>query len=120
MKMFILGAISFYIITSLIGFVLDQLDILDSFEFGDFYTQLIPSLVAIPFVYIKNIYEHWNYYILMIRLGYLGKKYKELRNLDTPTLRDIQNTNCGYSIRSYIDKILEERNQITYKQYKER
>lgn len=116
MKMFILGAVSFYIITSLIGFILDQLDILDYLTFGEFYTQLIPTIVVIPFAYIKNIYDHWDYYKLMIKLGYLHKKYEELRNLDTPTLRDIQNTKCGFAVRSYIDTILKERNQITYEQ----
>lgn len=118
MKMFILGAVSFYIITSLIGFILDQLDILDYLTFGEFYTQLIPTLVVIPFAYIKNIYDHWNYYKLMIKLGYLHKKYEELRNLDTPTLRDIQNTKCGCAVRSYIDTILKERNQLTYDELK--
>lgn len=116
MKMFILGAVSFYIITSLIGFILDRLDILDNWDFGEFYTQLIPTLVIIPFAFIKRIYDHWDYYKLMIKLGYFHKKYEELRNLDTPTLRDIQNTKCGYAIRSYIDTILKERNQITYEE----
>ena len=118
MKMFILGAVSFYIITSLIGFILDRLDILDNWDFGEFYTQLIPSIVVIPFTYIKSIYDHWDYYKLMIRLGYFFKKYEELRKLDTPTLRDIQNTKCGYAVRSYIDTILKERNQITYDELK--
>ena len=118
MKMFILGAVSFYIITSLVGFILDQLDILDKWDFGEFYIQLIPSLIIIPFTYIKSIYDHWDYYKLMIRLGFFFKKYEELRKLDTPTLRDIQNTKCGYAVRSYIDTILQERNQITYDELK--
>ena len=42
----------------------------------------------------------------MIKLGYFHKKYEELKNLDTPTLRDIQNTKCGCAVRSYIDTIL--------------
>lgn len=120
MKMFILGVVSFYIVSSLIGFVLNQLEILDNWSFGEFYTELIPLIVIIPFTCIKNIHNHWDYYKLMIKLGYLHKKYEELRNLDTPTLRDIQNTKCGFAVRSYIDTILKERNQTTYTQYKER
>jgi hypothetical protein len=116
MKMFILGAVCFYVVTSLIGFILDRLEILENWDFGEFYTQLIPSIVMIPFAYIKKIYDHWDFYKLIIKLGYFYKKPKELRNLDTPTLRDIQNTNCGYGIRSYIDTILKERNQITYEE----
>lgn len=114
MKMFILGAVSFYIITSLIGFILDQLDILDDWDFGELYTQLIPTIIIFPFACIKRIYDHWDYFKLMIKLGYFHKKYEELRNLDTPTLRDIQNTKCGCAVRSYIDTILKERNQLTY------
>ena len=114
--MFILGAVCFYVVTSLIGFILDQLKILDNWNFGEFYTELIPLIIATPFVYIKTIYDHWDYYKLMIKLGYFHKKYEELRNLDTPTLRDIQNTKCGFTVRSYIDTILKERNQLTYKQ----
>jgi len=114
MKMFILGAVSFYVITSLIGFILDQLDILDNWDFGEIYT----SLLLLPFVCIynifKNLHDHWDYYKLMIKLGYFHKKYEEFRNLDTPTLRDIQNTKCGYAVRSYIDTILKERRQLTY------
>jgi hypothetical protein len=116
MKMFILGAVCFYVVTSLIGFILDRLEILENWDFGEFYTQLIPSIVMIPFAYIKHIYDHWDYYILMIKLGYLHKKFEELRKLDTPTLRDIQNTKCGYPVRSFIDKILKERNQLTYEE----
>jgi hypothetical protein len=118
MKMFILGAVCFYVVTSLIGFILDQLDILDNWDFGEFYTELIPLIITTPFVYIKTIYDHWDYYYIIIKNGMFFKKYDEFRNLDTPTLRDIQNTKCGYAVRSYIDKILKERNQITYDELK--
>lgn len=114
MKMFILGAVSFYVVTSLIGFILDQLEILDNWSFGEIYTQLIPSIVIIPFTYVKCIYDHWDYYKLMIKLGYFHKKYEEMRKLDTSTLRDIQNTKCGYAVRSFIDGILKERKELTY------
>lgn len=114
MKMFILGAVSFYVITSLIGFILDQLDILNNWDFGEFYTELIPLIIVTPFAYIKRVYDHWDYYKLMIKYGMFFKKYEELRKLDTPALRDIQNTKCGYAVRSFIDTILKERNQLTY------
>lgn len=118
MKMFILGAICFYVVTSLGGFILDRLKILDNWDFGEYYT----SLLLLPFAYIysifKNLHDHWDYYKLMIKLGYFHKKYEEMRKLDTPTLRDIQNTKCGYAVRSYIDTILKERNQLTYDEVK--
>jgi hypothetical protein len=114
MKMFILGAVCFYVITSLIGFILDQLNILDYCDFGQFYVELIPTIVVTPFVYIKTIYDHWDYYYIIIKNGMFFKKYEEFRKLDTPTLRDIQNTKCGFAVRSFIDTILKERNQLTY------
>lgn len=114
MEMFILGAVCFYVVTSLIGFILDRLKILDNWDFGEFYTGLIPLIIATPFVCIKTIYDHWDYYCIIIKNGMFFKKYEEFKKLDTPTLRDIQNTKCGFAVRSFIDKILKERNQLTY------
>lgn len=109
MKMFILGAVCFYVITSLVGFILDQLKILDNWDFGEFYTNLIPLIVVTPFAYVKKIYNHWDYYKIIIKNGMLFKKYEELRKLDTPTLKKIQKTKCGSAVRSFINAILEER-----------
>jgi len=109
MKMFILGAVSFYVVTSLIGFILDQLDILDNLDFGELYTGLIPLIIVAPFAYVKNIYNHWDYYKIIIKNGLFFKKYEEMRKLDTPTLKEIQKTKCGFAVKSFIDTILKER-----------
>jgi hypothetical protein len=109
MKMFILGAVSFYVVTSLIGFILDRLDILDNWDFGELYTGLIPLIVVTPFAYVKSIYDHWDFYRIIIKNGLFFKKYEEMRKLDTSTLKDIQKTSCGFAIRSFIDTILKER-----------
>ena len=118
MKMFILGAVCFYVVTSLIGFALDELNILDNWDFGQIYTQLIPLIVSTPFAYVKNLYVHRDYYKIMIKNGLFFKKYEYLKNIDTKILREIQDTNCGFPVRSYIDTILKDRGEPSHFEYK--
>lgn len=118
MKMFILGAICFYVVTSLIGFALDELRILDNWDFGQIYTQLIPLIIIAPFTYIHTIYKHKDYYKLIFKYGMFFKKYENFKKLTTEQLRNIQKTSCGFAVRSFIDKIMEERNEKTYSEYR--
>lgn len=120
MKMFILGAVCFYVVTSLIGFVLNELEIIDNWTFGEFYTELIPSIVIIPFTYIYNIYKHRDYYKLMFKYGMFFKKYENLRTLTTEQLRTIQKTSCGFAVRIFIDEIMKERGEKSYSEYTKR
>ena len=117
MKMFILGAVCFYLVTSLIAFTLDYFEILDSWDFGQYYA----SLPLLPFAYVysifKGFHDHWDYYKLMIKYGMLFKKYEHLRELTTEQLRKIQKTNCGWAVRRFIDKIMEERGEKSYNEY---
>lgn len=120
MKMFILGAVCFYVVTSLIGFILNELEIISNWDFGEFYTELIPLIVITPFAYIKRIYDHWDYYKLIIKYGMFFKKYECFRELTTEQLRNIQKTKCGFAVRSFIDRIMKERNEKTYSEYTKR
>ena len=117
MKMFILGAVCFYLVTSLIGFILDHFEILDSWDFGEYYVNGPILPFACIYGIFKRFHDHWDYYKLIIKYGMFFKKYECLRELDTKKLRAIQKTKCGWAVRHFIDEIMEERGEKTYNEY---
>lgn len=117
MKMFILGAICFYLTTSLSALILDHFKILDSWDFGEYYANLPILPFACIYGIFKNFHDHWDYYKLTFKYGIFFKKYEYLRKLTTEQLRKIQKTNCGWAVRHFIDEIMEERSEKSYSEY---
>lgn len=117
MKMFILGAVCFYLVTSLSALILYHFNILDLWDFGEYYA----NLPILPFACIYGIFlrlhDHWDYYKLIFKYGMFFKKYERLRELTTEQLRKIQKTNCGWSVRYFIDEIMKERGEKSFSEY---
>ena len=120
MKMFILGAICFYLVTSLIDFILDHFEILDSWDFGEYYVNGLILPFACIYGIFKRFHDHWDYYKLIIKYGMFFKKYECFRELTTEQLRTIQKSSCGFAVRIFIDEIMKERGEKSYSEYTKR
>lgn len=109
MKMFLLGALSMYLLSCVVAVILDEIRIVDLWDFAEWYFQLPILPFALVFEVIKKLFGSW--WLLKYGLNPFGKM-SQLDGLSTEKLKEIYGKCAdGSNGKTYIGRILKKRGE---------
>ena len=110
MRMFLLGALSMYIVSCIVAIILDETRTVDIWDFGEVYFQIPLAIVVFPIAFVQRIIKYRHDAVLLWKLGCKPfGKYEQFDNLDNETLEKIRNGVHNTAIRRYCRDILYQR-----------
>lgn len=107
MSLFLLGALSMYIVSCIVAIILNETRIVDIWDFGEIYFQIPLAIVVFPIAGIQRLIKAMHDYRVLKKLGCKPfGKYEQFYNLDNETLEKIRNGVHSTAIRRYCRDIL--------------
>lgn len=114
MRMFLLGALCMYLVSSVIAVILDETGIVDYWSFGEVYFQVWLLPIVIPIALVQNVFKYARrykasllWYLIRHGVNPIGKT-KQLDKLSKKELLYIQkNTPSNSAIHFYATKLLD-------------
>lgn len=107
MKMFLLGALSMYLLSCVVAVILDETRIVDLWDFAEWYFQLPILPFALVFEFIKKLCGSW--WLIMYGINPFGKM-SQLDGLSTEKLKEIyRKCKDNSNGKTYIGRILKKR-----------
>lgn len=110
MRLFLLGALSMYIVSCIVAIILNETSTVDIWDFGEIYFQIPLAIVVFPIAGIQRLIKAMHDYRVLKKLGCnpFGK-YEQFETLDNETLEKIRNGVHSTAIRRYCRDILYQR-----------
>lgn len=109
MRMFLLGALSMYLVSCVVVVILDETRIVDLWDFSEWYFQLPILPFVLVFEVNKKLFGSW--WLLKYGLNPFGKM-SQLDGLSTEKLKEIYGKCAdGSNGKTYIGRILKKRGE---------
>lgn len=110
MKVFLLGALTMYLLSCVVAIILDETRIVDIWDFSEWYFQLPILPFALVFEVIKKLCGSW--WLLKYGLNPFGKM-SQLDNLSTEQLKEVyKKCKDNSNGKLYIGRILKKRGEV--------
>ena len=112
MKMFLLGALSMYLISCIVAIILDETRLVDIWDFGEYYFHLPFLPITLAYLLIKHLPIMIHDSISLMRLGFnpVGK-FMQFDDADTEILKQVIETTYNRAIHRYCQIIIKKENR---------
>ena len=112
MKMFLLGALSIYLLSCIIAIVFDETRLVDIWDFGEWYFHLpfLPFIFVYCFIRDLPVKVHDSIVLAKLGLNPFGK-FGQIDGADTETIKKLMDNAKNKSIEVYCRRKLAERGE---------
>ena len=107
MRMFLLGALSMYIVSCIVAIILNETRTVDIWDFGEVYFQIPLAIVVFPIAFVQRLIKAFHDAVLLRKLGCKPfGKYEQFDDMDNDTLEKIRRGIHNTAIKRYCRDII--------------